>query len=118
MIFNKKSKKSNNVLIVEDNLFMAELLAERISHRDYETTIASNGKEALDKIKKDKPSLVLLDLPLSGDVKGLKVIEKIRSTYDKKALPIIALFNARDEKGIKDGVDKGINVSHKTRFKY
>ncbi len=39
------------ILIVEDNIFMAELLAEKIFNSGYEAISVYDGKEALEKIK-------------------------------------------------------------------
>ena len=63
-IFKTRAVKNiGKILIVEDNIFMAELLAEKISNVGYEPTTLYSGKEVLDKISKEKPLLVLLDLP-------------------------------------------------------
>src|SRR5437773_2592962 len=86
-------KNLGKVLIVEDNIFMAELLAEKISNVGYEGITVYDATEVLDKISKDHPLLVLLDLPLAGNVDGFVLLENIRRSFGKVNLPVIVLFN-------------------------
>ena len=57
---------------------MAELLAEKISNLGYEAISVYDGKEALEKIKQ-KPALILLDVPLLGEINGFDLLGRIRS---------------------------------------
>ena len=88
-----KTKNLGTILIVEDNIFMAELLAEKITNEGYEAVTVYSGKDALDKISSVKPILVLLDIPLSGDIDGFELLTTIRKSAGKVALPIIVMFN-------------------------
>ncbi len=81
-----------NILIVEDETDMANLLAYRLSEKGYNPMLASNGREALEIIKKDIPDLILLDLMME-QLDGWEVCSSIRSHTDEtiKRLPIIML---------------------------
>lgn len=107
--YKTRSKNLGIILIVEDNIFMAELLAEKISNIGYEATSVYDGKEALEKISKEKPSLVLLDLPLSGEVNGFDLLTKVRDSYDKVQLPVVVLFNTTDPAAIERSLKLGAN---------
>ena len=50
-----KSKTGESVLIIEDNLFMAELLVEKIANEGINAISAYDGEDALNKIEKSKP---------------------------------------------------------------
>ena len=104
-----RSQNLGIILIVEDNIFMSELLAEKISNSGYEAISAYDGEEALEKIEKNKPSLILLDLPLSGNLSGLDLISQIRKTYSKAQMPIVAMFNLADPKNIEQSLKLGAN---------
>ncbi len=98
------------VLIVEDETDMANLLAYRLSEKGYETWLASNGKDALERIKKEIPDLILLDLMME-QVDGWEVCSSIRSHTNEtiKRLPIIMLtaLSEPEEKiiGLRLGAD-------------
>ena len=88
---------------------MAELLAEKISNAGYETITLYNGKEVIEKVTKEKPLLVLLDLPLAGDVDGFDLLNTIRKSFDKAALPVVVLFNLNQPEAIDKSLKMGAN---------
>jgi CheY-like chemotaxis protein len=52
-----------SVLIVEDNVALADLLAQMLSKAGYRAVTASNGEEALNYLRgADRPGLIILDL--------------------------------------------------------
>jgi type II secretory ATPase GspE/PulE/Tfp pilus assembly ATPase PilB-like protein len=110
MVFSKtRSKSLGTILIVEDNIFMAELLAEKISNVGYGAISVYDGKSALEKIPNEKPLLVLIDFPLTGEINGFQLLENIRKSYTKVQLPVVVLFNLSDPKAIDDSIKAGAN---------
>lgn len=103
------SSKKDIVLIIEDNLFMSELLSEKISQQGFKTLIVSDGDQALTAVEKEKISLILLDLPLSGKVDGFEVLKKIRDKYDPTEVPVITLFNLDDPQSMEKSLALGAN---------
>ena len=108
-LIKKRTKNLGQILIVEDNIFMAELLAEKISNIGYETAIVYDGKSALESIGKQLPVLVLVDMPLSGDIDGFELLKRIRSAHNKVDLPVTVLFNLADPKAIEESLKLGAN---------
>lgn len=104
-----ESKKQKSILIIEDNLFMAELLEEKITYQGYPVTSVDNGEEGLAKVDAEKPALVLLDLPLSGKIDGFTVLGKIREKYNLEVLPIITMFNLADQESMQKSLQLGAN---------
>ena len=88
---------------------MAELLAEKISNIGYSAASVYDGKGALEKISKEKPTLVLLDLPLPGEISGLQLLAHIRKTYDKIQMPVVVLFNLSDPEAMEQSIKSGAN---------
>ena len=88
---------------------MAELLAEKISNLGYEAITVYGGKEALEKISKEKLTLILLDMPLSGEVNGFELLSRVRKSYDKVSLPVVVLFNMDQPDAIEDSLKRGAN---------
>src|SRR3989344_894527 len=104
-----KTKNLGKNLIVEDNIFMAELLAEKITNAGYEAITVYGGRDALDKISSAKPILVLLDLPLPGDIDGFELLTTIRKSSDKVTLPIIVMFNMNQPEAMEKSLQLGAN---------
>lgn len=102
-----KKPSSKKVLIIEDNFFMSELLAEKITQQGFQAITARDGLEGLKRLGEEKPSLVLLDLPLSGEIDGFETLRRIRTTPGAQALPIILMFNLADAAAVQKGLELG-----------
>ena len=80
------------ILIVDDEIDFLEMLRMRLLANDYDVVTAMTGKEALEKLKTEKPDAVLLDI-LMPEIDGLDVLKKIRQTDDKLPVFIITAFS-------------------------
>ena len=80
------------VLIAEDEQHLAELASIKLTNAGYYVITASDGEEALTKIKTSKPDLVLLDITLPGK-DGFEVCLELRSDIATRDLPIIMLLS-------------------------
>ena len=80
------------ILIAEDDNFISLAYKNGITRAGFDVITALNGVEAIDKIKTEKPDLVLLDLmmPIKG---GFDVLEELKITGIVKKIPIIVLSN-------------------------
>jgi two-component system response regulator (stage 0 sporulation protein F) len=68
------------ILVVDDNVWVRQLLSDYFAFRDYLVTQASNADEAFDAIGRDRPDLVLLDMGLPG-TDGLEVLRRLRREH-------------------------------------
>ena len=94
----------SQLLLVEDNEMNRDMLTRRLERKGYTIETASNGDEALNKIKKHVPDLILMDmnLPIKN---GWETCKEIRKNPSTSNLPIIALTAhamAEDEKKARD----------------
>ena len=96
------------ILIVDDDPPTVELLKFTIEDAGFKTLTAVTGEEALEKIKKQKPDLVLLDimLPMKD---GYSVLEELRGTQAFKLLPIVIISAKVQEVDISFGLELGAN---------
>jgi len=76
------------VLIVEDETPIRKLIAFNLQRSNFEVLEASEGKSALQLVKEDKPTIVILDLMLP-DMDGFEICTKMREINPQ--LPIIIL---------------------------
>ncbi|MBG0764565.1 MAG: sigma-54-dependent Fis family transcriptional regulator [Tissierellales bacterium] len=68
---------SKKILIVDDEKNIRMMLKHCLKERKYNTDIAINGDEALNKIKENNYDLVLLDIKMPG-LSGMDVLKKVR----------------------------------------
>ncbi len=95
------------ILIVEDDTFLKNLAAKKLSAENYEVSTASNSNEASNAIDKDTPDLVLLDLLFPGDTDGFGILKKIRENTAMQKTPVIIFSNLSDEKDMQKALDLG-----------
>jgi len=83
------------ILIVDDEKDILEFLSYNLSKEGFSIYTASDGLEGLEKTKKIKPDLIIVDL-MMPKMNGIEMCENIRN--DKKLSNVIILFlTARSE---------------------
>jgi len=68
-----------NVLIVDDEVALANTVAQRLQMRGLKVGTAYDGAQALSKLKVDKPDVIVLDLRMPG-MHGMEVLREIKKT--------------------------------------
>jgi two-component system, OmpR family, response regulator ResD len=95
------------ILVVEDDLTVAEIVMDYLRHAGLEPRHALDGRTALEIAAGWRPDLVVLDLMLPG-VSGLEVCRQLRDRHDG-ALPVIMLTALGEEsdrvRGLESGAD-------------
>jgi len=88
-------KKNMSILVVDDDPDIVEIVKYNLSNEDYKVYTAKDGIEAVEKAKKKKPNLILLDV-MMPEMDGIEACEKIRGIkgLDKT---VIAFLTARGE---------------------
>jgi CheY-like chemotaxis protein len=81
---------NRRILIVDDEFGLAEVVAEMLQERGFDTTLAINGQLALDIMREEVPDLLLLDcmMPIMD---GAAVVRVLRADARTAALPIILM---------------------------
>lgn len=93
------------ILIVEDDKFLRELVAQKLSKEGYNVAQAIDGEDGVKKTKEEMPDLILLDLILPG-IDGFEVLSRIKDDATLKDIPVIILSNL----GQKEDVEKGLKL--------
>lgn len=81
---------AKKILIVEDEQNLVNNLAEKLRAEGYSVLTAFDGEEGWDKIRNDKPELVILDIMLPG-LDGLSLCRMVRNEPTTKHIRIIML---------------------------
>ena len=76
------------ILVVDDDPDFVEVM-RLILETEYEVNTAANGKQALQRMRDDKPDLVLLDVMMSYVLDGLEVTETMNRDPDLRDIPVI-----------------------------
>jgi DNA-binding response OmpR family regulator len=96
------------ILVVDDQPLNVKLLADTLRIKGYEIVTASSGREALERIERDAPDLVLLDVMMPG-MDGYAVCRAIRAEPRTQILPVIMVtaLDPQEErvKGLEAGAD-------------
>lgn len=95
------------LLIVDDDPFIRQLMGDLFSP-DYEVTLASGGREALEKLAKESFDALLLDI-MMPQMGGLEVLEHIRQMPDHADLPVILMSARAGSPDIVRGLELGAN---------
>ncbi len=94
------------ILVVDDNELNRDLLSRRLAQAGYAVTLASSGEEALECLKANPISLVLLDVNMGG-LSGLDVLQVIRRTWTAAHLPVIMVTAQTGTSSIVGALDLG-----------
>jgi len=86
------------VLIVDDDPDMRLAIASVLKSRSYQVIEASDGFEALRKLKEEKPDIMLLDLLMPG-MDGFAVIRELenRQRDEYPDIPVLIISSVREE---------------------
>jgi two-component system, chemotaxis family, chemotaxis protein CheY len=86
------------VLMVDDDPVIQEFVAMALMDEGYDVMLASNGKQALERIHERRPALVLLDL-MMPIMDGWQLLRQVNETPTLQDIPII-LLSANPEIGL------------------
>lgn len=88
------------ILLVDDEKDLAYAVTLQLEANNFEVLLAYDGQEALDKARREKPDLIILDLMLPK-IDGFKVCRMLKFDEKYKNIPII-LFTARAQESDKE----------------
>jgi len=93
-------QREAKILVVDDDPDIREAICAVLEAHSYQVITASDGEEGLDKLKEDRPDLMILDL-LMPKMDGFSVLKELqdprRSKYSK--IPILVLSSVREDAG-------------------
>ena len=115
-VVSQRSKvEEKDVLVVEDEAYLCDLIADVIESDGHVARKASNGREALALLKERRPQLILLDL-MMPIMDGWEFITVLKSHSEWAEIPVIiitAIYDARRtqlETGAKAVITKPFDI--------
>lgn len=99
-------KNKVKVLIVEDSPTQAEQLRYILESHGYKTRFAGDGKQALELIASQKPTVILSDIVMPG-MDGFDLCRKIKADHRFRDVPVILLTALSDPEDVLKGLECG-----------
>lgn len=78
------------ILLVDDDMTLHEMYAERLRAEGYNIVSAYDGEEAIEKVYKEMPDVILLDI-MMPKINGIDVMKKLREDEKTANIPVILL---------------------------
>jgi two-component system phosphate regulon response regulator PhoB/two-component system alkaline phosphatase synthesis response regulator PhoP len=94
------------IMWVEDDAFLSEIIARKLSTEGCILMHATNGEEALPLVSREHPDVILLDIILPG-MDGFEILRRIKDTPETKNIPVILLSNLGQKSDIEKGQQLG-----------
>lgn len=91
---------SKTLLIIEDDPFVLRFYERLFRLHNYAVEMASNGEEGIEKAKKLKSPLILMDI-MMPKMNGLEVLERIKGNPETKDSVVVMLSSFGEEETIK-----------------
>jgi len=90
----------SKILIVDDDPDFQSVYAMALEKEGYEVASALTPEEAIEKVRSEKPDLVILDIMIPSGYEGFEVAQTIREEMKLIELPIIVISNVHERKKI------------------
>ncbi|MFA6308747.1 MAG: response regulator [Clostridia bacterium] len=99
-MFNKK------ILIIDDTELMVKIISDILTEAGYDVFSASDGYDGIQKVREEKPDLVLLDVVMPG-IDGFEVCKILRDDDSNNLMPIIILTAQDNDDDKLSGLELG-----------
>lgn len=94
------------ILIVEDDVLLSRMYVTIFASKNYEVDTATDGQDALDKVRTHKPTLILLDI-MMPKLNGMEVLQTLKKDPDLKDIPVIILTNLAGDSDVQTALQLG-----------
>jgi CheY-like chemotaxis protein len=92
--------KGGKILIVDDDADFASAIQAILENANYTVITASDRTEGMEKIRTNKPDLVILDVMMNAWQDGFEMSRELRSDPAFQKMPILMLTGAKNKTGI------------------
>ena len=92
----EKNWKKRKVCIIDDDANLREIYLMKFNQEGFDVTLATNGEEGMQAIRKNHPDIILLDLQMPVK-SGVEVLQELQSDPELSNIPVIVLTNIDNE---------------------
>ncbi len=98
--------KAGKILVVDDYEANLRGLGQLLRSAEYSVTSATNGREALELARRERPDLVLLDVLMPG-MSGVEVCRELKRSDETCLTPVVLISGAHERDTILAGLEAG-----------
>jgi CheY-like chemotaxis protein len=91
--------KEKTILVADDDELLRQLLEHRLEADGYRVVTASNGQEALERVRIEQPDLVVLDAMMPV-LDGFAVLNTLQDDPELRGIPVLMLTALKGERDI------------------
>lgn len=95
-----------HLLLIEDDTFLAGMYVTKLTMENFQVDLSNDGKAGLEKAKKIKPDLILLDV-LLPKMNGFDVLKSLKDDPATKDIPVVLLTNLGQKTDVVKGLELG-----------
>jgi len=88
----RQENKKYKVLLVDDDEFFLKMYGTKFKRAGFTVVLAKNADEGFDKMKKERPDIVFLDIYMPGK-NGFYLLNKAKKVKELKDIPVVVLTN-------------------------
>jgi two-component system alkaline phosphatase synthesis response regulator PhoP/two-component system response regulator VicR len=97
------------VLVVDDEVNIVRLIQVNLERHGYQVTTANNGVQALEKIREDRPDLLVSDV-MMPEMDGFELLANVRRDPTLSDLPVIMLTAKAQDRDVMEGYTRGADM--------
>lgn len=88
------------ILIIDDDPDITEAMTVVLANRGYEVESAADGSEGMEKLKANRPDVIILDVMMRTRQEGFELSRGLKSNAEYKDIPILMLTAVKDKTGL------------------
>lgn len=97
------------ILVCDDERHIVRLIQVNLEKQGYQVVTAYDGKEGLEKVKSEKPDMLVLDVMMPY-MDGFEVLKSLRREPETESLPVIMLTAKAQDKDVFEGYHYGADM--------
>lgn len=97
---------AQKVLLIEDEEALRHVLSKKLEKEGYEVILAEDGEVGMEKLRSEKPDMILLDIMLPKK-DGYQVIDEIHADEELRKTPVLVISNSGQPVELERIMEKG-----------
>lgn len=98
---------ARKILTCDDEKHIVRLIQVNLERQGYEVITAYNGAECLEKVKEDRPDLIVLDV-MMPEMTGFEVLDTLKKDPETESIPVIMLTARAQDSDVLRGWQSGV----------
>ena len=105
----KNAFMAAKILVCDDERHIVRLIQVNLEKKGYQVVTAFDGKEGLEKVRSEKPNLMVLDVMMPY-MDGFEVLKNLRRDAETESLPVIMLTAKAQDRDVFEGYSYGADM--------